>query len=101
MDFLVRESSYLFQGKGLAFVRLGTCGIFNRGYSVGTLFISDRLYYCYRCAWKLWLQREHSSLQVGCIAIRPRLARFGFEACICIHANRHAGIMRTTMGPHS
>lgn len=48
MDFLVRESSYLFQGKGLAFVRLGTCGIFNPQYSVGTLFISDRLYYSYR-----------------------------------------------------
>lgn len=48
MDFLVREASYLFQGKGLAFVRLGTCGIFNPRYSIGTLFISDRLYYTYR-----------------------------------------------------
>lgn len=48
MDFLVRETSYLFKDSGLAFVRLGTCGIFNANYSVGTVFISDRLYYSYR-----------------------------------------------------
>lgn len=48
MDFLVREVSYLFQDKGLAFVRLGTCGIFNPDYPVGTLFISDQIYFCHR-----------------------------------------------------
>ncbi|KAL8424601.1 hypothetical protein Efla_003717 [Eimeria flavescens] len=48
MDFLVRESSYLFEGKGLAFVRLGTCGIFKPKCPVGTLFISDKIYYSYR-----------------------------------------------------
>lgn len=48
MDFLVREASYLFPGKGLAFVRLGTCGSFNPKHSVGTLFISEKLYYSYR-----------------------------------------------------
>ncbi|KAL8271298.1 hypothetical protein Esti_004737 [Eimeria stiedai] len=48
MDFLVRESSYIFEGKGLAFVRLGTCGIFKPGCPVGTLFVSDKIYYSYR-----------------------------------------------------
>ncbi|KAL8446022.1 hypothetical protein Emag_004874 [Eimeria magna] len=48
MDFLVRESSYLFEGKSLAFVRLGTCGIFKQDRPVGTLFISDKIYYSYK-----------------------------------------------------
>lgn len=48
MAFLVMEASYLFPNKDLAFVRLGTCGIFNANYSPGTLFISERLYYCYK-----------------------------------------------------
>ncbi|KAL8424597.1 hypothetical protein Efla_003713 [Eimeria flavescens] len=48
MDFLVRESSYLFEGKGLAFVRLGTCGSFKPEWPVGTLFISDKIYYSYK-----------------------------------------------------
>ncbi|CDJ37493.1 uridine phosphorylase, putative [Eimeria tenella] len=48
MDFLVRESSFLFQQKGLAFVRLGTCGIFKAGCSPGTLCISNSIYYCQR-----------------------------------------------------
>ncbi|KAL8438116.1 hypothetical protein ACSSS7_000481 [Eimeria intestinalis] len=48
MDFLVREASYLFEGKSLAFVRLGTCGIFKEDRVVGTLFISDKIFYSYK-----------------------------------------------------
>ncbi|OEH74757.1 uridine phosphorylase [Cyclospora cayetanensis] len=48
MDFLVREVSFLFQDEGLAFIRLGTCGSFKLDRPVGSLFISDKMYYCYR-----------------------------------------------------
>ncbi|CDI77303.1 uridine phosphorylase, putative [Eimeria acervulina] len=48
MDFLVRESSYLFKDQPMAFVRVGTCGIFKPNVAPGALCLADKIYYCQR-----------------------------------------------------
>lgn len=48
MDFLVKESCFLFEGRSMAIARLGTCGLLRADLPPGTLILGNDLYSVYR-----------------------------------------------------